>query len=141
MIFRFAPFALLLAATLSASGAVTLPDSAKGVFVQTKTLADVGLSLKSSGTWEFEKDRRFVYHALKPVESLFIATPTNFSYTAGGRTFARALKSDISSLEGVFGIREVKDAIASIETEGTNFPYRVKVAYRNGDRLDVEFSR
>ena len=73
-----AAFAWALLA-LASPGAFLLPDSASGTFVQTKVLADAGLSLESSGTWQFEKGRKIVYHTLKPVESVFSATPTNFS--------------------------------------------------------------
>ncbi len=136
---------LTLAALLCAGAAklppVELPDEAKGKFVQKKTLRDVDVTLTSTGEYEFAKDRFFTFHTLKPVESTFTATPTNYTITAGGKTTTTPISVDVSSLEKIFEIKEVKELVKGIHVKGTNFPYTVSVEYRNGDGLEIEFSK
>ena len=120
---------------------VQLPDSAKGPFVQKKTLRDLGVTLRSTGEYEFEKDRFFTFHTLSPVDSVFTATPTNYTITAGGKTTTNAISVDISSLEKIFEIKEVKEFVKDVQVKGTNFPYTVTVEYKNGDGLEIEFSK
>ena len=120
---------------------LTLPDSAKGPFVQRKTLADVGVTLTSSGEYEFEKDRFFALRTLKPIASSFIATPTNYTLQAGGKTTTRPIAVDISSLESIFKIREVKSFVKDVQVKGTNFPYIVSVLYKNGDKLEIDLNQ
>ena len=133
--------AALLCAAAAKFPPVALPDSAKGTFVQRKTLKDLGVTLESTGKYEFEKDRFFTFHTLSPVESVFTATPTNYAITAGGRTTSNAISVDVSSLERIFEIREVKEFVKGVQVKGTNFPYTVSVEYRNGDSLEIEFSK
>ena len=120
---------------------VELPSEAKGAFVQKKTLKDLDVTLRSTGEYEFEKDRFFTFHTLKPVESTFTATPTNYTITAGGKTTTTPISVDVSSLEKIFEIKEVKELVKGIHVKGTNFPYTVSVEYRNGDGLEIEFSK
>ena len=120
---------------------VALPDAAKGTFVQKKTLRDMDVTLRSSGEYEFEKDKFFTLHTLRPVESKFTATPTNYTITAGGKTTTNAISVDVSSLEKVFEVKEVKELVKDVQVKGTNFPYTVTVEYKNGDGLEIEFSK
>ena len=137
--------AAVLAAVLCAGAAklppVVLPDEAKGTFVQKKTLKDLDVTLRSTGEYEFEKDRFFTFHTLKPVESKFIATPTNYTIVAGGKTTTKSISVDISSLEKIFEVKEIKEFVKEVQVKGTNFPYTVTVEYKNGDGLEIEFSK
>ncbi|MBQ3098230.1 MAG: hypothetical protein IJC66_08735, partial [Kiritimatiellae bacterium] len=79
--------AICLLSIITLAAICTVADGkVNGTFVQKKSLHDVGVTLTSTGTWSFEKDRTFVWSTLKPVPSVFIATPTNYSFTVGGRT-------------------------------------------------------
>jgi len=133
---------LVLLMFLGACGAALradgLPARAAGTFEQRKTLADVGVTLVSRGTFAFERDRSFTWHTLKPVESVFHATPTNWTFTANGRTTAHALATDISSIEQVFTVKEVAAFVKEVRAEPKDaFPSRVTVDFKNGDRLAI----
>ena len=134
-------FAALLCAGAAKLPPVVLPNEAKGTFVQKKTLKDVEITLTSTGEYEFAKDRFFTFHTLKPVESTFTATPTNYTITAGGKTTTTPISVDVSSLEKIFEIKEVKEFVKGVQVQGTNFPYTVSVEYKNGDSLEIEFSK
>ena len=115
-----------------------LPPSAQGTFVQRKVLADVGVTLVSKGFFRFEKGRFFAWDTREPVASLFYATPTNYTFTANGRTFARDLKVDVTSIKSLFAIKEMRDFVASVQTDPpSGFPRQVRVAFKNGDRLEI----
>lgn len=119
-----------------------MPLFAEGTFVQRKILADVEMTLVSSGTFRFEKDRSFEFRTLKPMPSTFFATPTNYTMTVRGKATTRALNVDVSSFEKIFEIREVKDFIKEVKVESeTKFPERVRVFFKNGDRLEVDLKR
>lgn len=137
--------AAVLAAALCVGAAklppVALPDAAKGTFVQKKTLKDMDVTLRSTGEYEFEKDKFFTFHTLKPVESKFTATPTNYTIVAGGKTNSTPISVDISSLEKIFEVKEIKEFVKGVQVKGTNFPYTVTVEYKNGDGLEIEFSK
>ena len=127
-----------LLAQLSASAA-GLPPSARGTFVQRKILADVEVTLVSKGVFRFERDRFFEWDTREPVASVFHATPTNYAITVGGRTTTRALDIDVTSIDRLFEIKEMKDFVKSVKTEPSDaFPRRVCVAFRNGDRLEID---
>ena len=66
-----------------------LPEAAEGTFVQRKILADVDVTLVSKGTFRFGRDRFFEWNTREPIQSVFYATPTNYSLTVNGKT-ARA---------------------------------------------------
>ena len=137
--------ALLLTVLLAASvlpGAIRrgLPPAASGKFVQRKTLADVGVTLVSSGVFRFEPGRFFEWRTLEPLPTLFLATPTNWTFAADGSTTTRPLSSDISSVEQIFTLKEMSDFVEKVETEGEPFPIRVKVLFRNGDSHDISLS-
>lgn len=135
---------LLCAAAASASFAAVddaMPDRASGAFVQRKTLADVDVTITSKGRYEFEKGRFFAWRTVEPLPSTFVATPTNYSMTVNGRTTTRRLKNDVASIAGIFEIKEVKDFVKEVTAvPETGFPRRLTVAFKNGDRLEIEFA-
>ena len=121
-----------------------------GTFVQKKSLQDVGVTLTSTGTWSFEKDRAFVWNTLKPVPSLFVATPTNYSFTVGGRTTSRRLDMKIDNIAQVFEMREMKGVVDKVESDSINpvfkadgieIPSSMRVVFKNGDRLEISLKR
>ena len=124
--------------------------SAQGTFVQKKFLHDVGVTLTSTGTWSFEKDVSFVWRTVKPVPSVFEATPTNYTFSAGGRTTSRRLAIKIEDLAQIFEIKEMKEFVEKVEADRTNpvfasgdmaIPSSLRVLFRNGDRLDISLSK
>ena len=121
-----------------------------GTFVQKKSLHDVGVTLMSSGTWSFEKDRAFVWDTLKPVPSLFVATPTNYSFTVGGRSTSRRLDMKIDNIAQVFEMKEMKGVVDKVESDSANpvfkadgieIPSLMRVFFKNGDRLEISLKR
>jgi hypothetical protein len=121
-----------------------------GTFVQKKSLHDIGVTLTSTGTWSFEKDREFVWNTLKPVPSIFVATPTNYSFTAGGRTTSRRLDMKIENIAQVFEMKEMKGVVEKVESssanpvfkaEGVEIPSSMRVFFKNGDRLEILLKR
>ena len=116
-----------------------LPPVAQGTFVQRKVLADVNVTLVSKGLFRFEKGRFFEWDTREPVASLFHATPTNYAFTANGRTVTRELTVDVDSIKSLFAIKEMKEFVASIQTDPpSGFPRHVRVAFKNGDRLEID---
>lgn len=119
-----------------------LPATATGTFVQRKTLADVGVTITSTGTFRFEKGRLFEWCTLKPLPSTFTATPTNYAVTVNGKTTTRSLRSNVDEIAKVFEIKEVKDFVKGVKSEPEGgFPNKVTVEFKNGDRLDIEMKR
>ena len=119
-----------------------MPERAAGTFVQRKTLADVDVTITSKGTFRFEKGRFFEWNTEEPLPSSFLATPTNYAMTVNGRTTTHRLENDVSSIVQIFEIKEVKEFVKSVTAvPGTGFPDRVSVAFRNGDRLEIELRR
>ena len=125
-------------------------DKVNGMFVQKKSLHDVGVTLTSSGTWSFEKDVAFVWNTLKPVPSLFVATPTNYSFTVGGKTTSRRLDMKIENIAQVFEMKEMKGVVEKVESssanpvfkaEGIEIPSSMRVVFKNGDRLEILLKR
>ena len=125
-------------------------DAVHGSFVQRKFLHDIGVVLESAGTWSFEKDKAFVWNTLKPLPSSFVATPTNYSFTAGGRTVTRSLDMKIEDLAQVFGMKEMKGVVDKVESDaskpvfksgGIEIPSSIRVLFRNGDRLEMTLKR
>ena len=125
-------------------------DKVNGAFVQKKSLHDVGVTLTSSGTWSFEKDVAFVWNTLKPVPSLFVATPTNYSFTVGGKTTSRRLDMKIENIAQVFEMKEMKGVVEKVESssanpvfkaEGVEIPSSMRVFFKNGDRLEILLKR
>ena len=121
-----------------------------GTFVQKKSLHDVGVTLTSSGTWSFEKDVAFVWNTLKPVPSVFSATPTNYSFTVGGRTTSRRLDMKIENIAQVFEMKEMKGVVDKVESDSANpvfkadgieIPSLMRVVFKNGDRLEISLKR
>ena len=116
-----------------------LPPAAQGTFVQRKVLADVNVTLVSKGLFRFEKGHFFEWDTREPVASLFYATPTNYAFTANGRTVTRELTVDVNSIERLFAIKEMKEYVASIQTDPpSGFPRHVRVVFKNGDRLEID---
>lgn len=122
----------------------------QGAFTQRKYLHDVDVTLVSTGTWSFEKDRAFVWETLKPAPSTFVATPTNYSFTAGGRTTSRRLEMKIGNLAQVFEMKEMKGAVEKVESDISNpvfksdgivIPSALRVVFKNGDRLEIALKR
>ena len=145
-----------------------LPDSASGTFVQRKTLADVEVTITSSGTFRFVKGRSFVWNTLKPLPSTFSATPDSYTFTADGKSTTRKLselkmpegmrslvKGDFSGLADVFDVkketgglavfvpktRELRDFVKRFTLAGGDFPTRFTLDYANGDRLEIELAK
>ena len=117
----------------------SLPPAVQGTFVQRKVLADVNVTLVSKGQFRFEKGRFFEWDTREPVASLFHATPTNYAFTANGRTIVRELTVDVDSIKSLFAIKEMKEFVASIQTDPpSGFPQHVRVAFKNGDRLEID---
>ena len=121
-----------------------------GTFVQRKVLKDIDVTLTSTGTWSFEKDRAFEWRTLKPMPSLFVATPTNYTFSVGGRTTTRNLKMKIEDVAQIFEIKEMKEFVEGVETssekpvfsmEGLVIPSALCVFFKNGDRLEIELKR
>ena len=125
------------------SGAdAALPQAATGTFVQRKTLADVDVTITSTGTFRFEKGRLFEWRTLKPLPSMFTATPTNYAITVNGKTTTRRLKSNVDEIAKIFEIKEVKEFVKGVKSEPeVGFPDKVTVEFKNGDRLDIEMKR
>ena len=119
-----------------------LPETASGTFIQRKTLADVEVTITSTGTFRFEKGRLFEWRTLKPLPSTFTATPTNYAITVNGKTTTRNLKSNVDEIAKIFEIKEVKEFVKSVKSEPqVGFPNKVTVEFKNGDRLDIEMKR
>ena len=119
-----------------------LPETASGTFIQRKTLADVDVTITSTGTFRFEKGRLFEWRTLKPLPSTFTATPTNYAITVNGKTTTRNLKSNVDEIAKVFEIKEVKEFVKGVKSEPqVGFPNKVTVEFKNGDRLDIEMKR
>ena len=119
-----------------------LPETASGTFIQRKTLADVEVTITSTGTFRFEKGRLFEWRTLKPLPSTFTATPTNYAITVNGKTTTRNLKSNVDEIAKIFEIKEVKEFVKGVKSEPqVGFPNKVTVEFKNGDRLDIEMKR
>lgn len=119
-----------------------LPETASGTFIQRKTLADVDVTITSTGTFRFEKGCLFEWRTLKPLPSTFTATPTNYAITVNGKTTKRNLKSNVDEIAKIFEIKEVKEFVKSVKSEPQGgFPNKVTVEFKNGDRLDIEMQR
>lgn len=138
------------AAVMMLTGRCTESAVTSGAFVQRKVLKDVGVTLTSSGTWSFEKDKAFTWRTLKPIESVFVATPTNYSFSAGGRTNSRSLKMKIEDVAQIFEIKEMKEFVEKVDVsrenpvfscEGFAIPSSLSVLFKNGDRLEIELKR
>jgi len=119
----------------------------KGLFVQRKILRDVDVTLTSEGTWSFEKGRSFVWNTLRPLPSVFVATPTNYTFTVGGRTARHDLKMHIEDVSQIFRIKEMKEFVERVDvskdsplvsSDGIDIPRSLTVLFRNGDRLEIE---
>ena len=124
------------------SADAALPEAASGTFIQRKTLADVDVTITSTGTFRFEKGRLFEWRTLKPLPSTFAATPTNYAITVNGKTTTRRLKSNVDEIAKIFEIKEVKEFVKGVKSEpGVGFPDKVTVEFKNGDRLDIEMKR
>ena len=138
------PCRISLCAALAAmffflAGADGLPPSASGTFVQRRILADVDVTLVSRGDFRFVRGGFFEWNTREPVPSVFHATPTNYSFAAGGSATVRSLDVDVTSIARLFEIKEMKDFVKSVKMEPeTGFPARVHVAFKNGDRLEIE---
>lgn len=131
-------------AELPAVGGVdaTMPEKASGTFVQRKTLADVEVTITSTGTFRFEKGRFFEWNTLKPMPSTFIATPTNYTLVVNNKKTTRRLKNNVDEIAKIFEIKEVKDFVKEVKAAPpTGFPSKVSVAFKNGDRLEIEMKR
>ena len=140
----------ILASMILAAFCVNAEVKVSGTFVQKKSLHDVGVTLTSSGTWSFEKDVAFVWNTLKPVPSVFSATPTNYSFTVGGRTTSRRLDMKIENIAQVFEMKEMKGVVDKVESDSANpvfkadgieIPSSMRVVFKNGDRLEISLKR
>jgi len=129
-------------AAAKAQASHDLPETAEGMFVQRKVLADVGVTITSTGMFRFEKGRLFEWRTFKPLPSTFAATPTNYAITVNGKTTTRELASNVDEIAKVFEIKEVKKFVKSVRSEPEiGFPSKVTVEFKNGDRLDIEMKR
>ena len=140
--FRLGLLLTLMATMAMAVPSVELPTTAQGTFVQRKVLADVEVTLVSKGLFRFARDRFFEWETQEPMPSTFFATPTNYSITVAGRTTTRPLNVDVTDVAKIFEVKEMKDFVKSVETiPPAGFPEQVKVAFKNGDRLEIELTR
>ena len=163
--------ALLLAVWCAAGWAgmaermlAALPATVTGTFVQRKTLADVEVTITSSGTFSIVKDKSFEWKTLKPLPSTFTATPESYTIAANGKSTTRSLvelklsaglrslvKGDLSALKDVFDVteaenrlvlvpktRELREFVKRVTLEGTDFPSRFTLDYSTGDRLEID---
>ena len=142
---------MALAAALlgGAIGADAGDVSAHGTFVQRKVLRDVDVTLTSTGTWSFEKDVSFVWRTVKPVPSEFVATPTNYMFSAGGRASSHRLAMKIENIAQIFEIKEMKEFVDRVETNSDHpafssgdvvIPSELRVFFKNGDRLEISLA-
>ena len=121
-----------------------LPATATGTFVQRKILADVQVTITSSGTFRFEKDKSFEWNTLKPLPSTFTATPESYTVSANGKTSSQALGdvSDMTEADGRLTLvpktRELRDFVKRATLEGADFPTRFTLDYVTGDRLEID---
>ena len=141
-----------------------LPAQATGTFVQRKILADVDVTITSSGTFSIVKDKSFEWKTLKPLPSTFTATPESYTITANGKSTTRALaelklsaglrslvKGNLTALKDVFDVREaegrlelvpktreLREFVKRATLEGTDFPTRFTLDYVTGDRLEID---
>ena len=150
---RIAKPALLcvVAVCISAGLRANENDAATGTFEQKKILHDVGVTLSSSGTWSFEKGKRFVWNTVKPVPSVFAATPTNYTFTVGGKTSSHRLAMKVEDIAQIFEIKEMKTLVERVETDrrnpvfesedGLSLPSSLRVFFKNGDRLEISLKR
>ena len=141
-----------------------LPVTVTGTFVQRKTLADVDVTITSSGTFCIVKDKSFEWKTLKPLPTTFTATPESYTFTANGKSTTHALaelklssglrslvKGDLSALKDVFDVteaenrvvlvpktRELREFVKRATLEGTDFPSRFTLDYATGDRLEID---
>ena len=145
---KIAAFCCAVACMAAAQGAEAL--SAEGTFVQRKVLKDIDVTLTSTGTWRFEKDRAFTWRTLKPMPSLFVATPTNYTFEIGGRVTSRKLDMKIDDVAQIFFIKEMKEFVEKVEPlaenpifscDGLVIPSALRVFFKNGDRLEIELKR
>ena len=141
-----------------------LPAQATGTFVQRKILADVDVTITSSGTFSIVKDKSFESQPLTPLRSTFPAPPESDTGSANGNTATRALselkmsaglrslvKGDLSALGDVFDVkeeegrltlvpktRELREFVKRATLEGMDFPTRFTLDYVTGDRLEID---
>ena len=141
-----------------------LPAQATGTFVQRKILADVDVTITSSGTFSIVKDKSFEWKTLKPLPSTITATPESYTVSANGKTSTRSLselkmsaglrtlvKGDLSALGDVFDVtesegrlelvpktRELREFVKRATLEGTDFPTRFTLDYVTGDHLEID---
>ncbi len=141
-----------------------LPAEVTGTFTQRKTLADVDVTITSSGTFRFVKDESFEWKTLKPLPSTFTATRDAYTVSANGKTSTRKLselkmssgmqmlvKGDLSGLGETFDAtdkdgritftpktKELREFVKSFTLEGKGFPTRFALEYVNGDRLEID---
>ena len=141
---RYVLLGILLISLGAVEAAVddAMPERATGTFVQRKTLADVGVTITSRGTFRFEKGKSFEWNTREPLPSVFVATPTNYVLTVNGKTTAHPLKNDVTSVAQIFEIKEVREFVKEVRTEPEGgFPEKVTIAFKNGDRLAIEMKR
>ena len=147
---RLAKMLFLMATALGLADASGSGGRAQGSFVQKKFLHDVGVTLTSTGVWSFEKDVSFVWRTVKPVPSVFEATPTNYTFSVGGRASSRRLAMKIEDIAQIFEIKEMKEFVEKVEVDRANpvfssgdmaIPSSLRVLFWNGDRLDIKLAR
>ena len=162
--------AAVFADVSGAIGKIASIESDSGTFIQMKTLSDVGVTLTSSGEFEFKKNGFFKWKTIKPIESVFTATPKEYiTSIKGGKTSRRPLseikmtdamkaliKGDISLLGEVFNLkvkesqitarpktRELSEFVESFEIKlgPASKPERFIMTFTNGDILDIVLKR
>ena len=82
--------------------------------------------------------------------SVFVATPTNYSFTAGGKVISRSIEMKITDLSQVFEMREMKGVVERVErdaggivfkSDGMEIPSLMRVFFKNGDRIEISLKR
>lgn len=165
----------ILVATLTSVKASVIDKIAaiksdEGTFIQMKTLSDVGVTLTSSGEFRFKKNEYFEWKTIKPIESIFTATPKEYISTIkGGKTsryplseikmsngMKALINGDVSALNEVFKLKIADDKIVArpktrelsefvdsfeITLDADTKPKRFIMTFTNGDVLDIAITR
>lgn len=171
-------FILLISSVSISLNALTIEELADrfnksgddtGTFIQMKTLSDIGVTLTSTGTYEFKKNKYVKWTTLKPLQSDFIATQKDYTSVVNGKSVKRKLadlkmsksmkslvEGDISSLKDTFSLkikknsiiahpkqRELKEFIDNfvLEFNDAYQPTRFIMTFSNSDVLDIVLKR
>ena len=92
-------------------------------FLQTKTITEAGISLKSSGYGKFEKNNGFLWKTLQPKSSVFIATTSNYCLNDE--------KKAVSELPYYEQIRQIVDNFFSSDMDALEEYFEIQIISSN----------